>query len=810
MTTRSAGRPDVASRGEGTGGRAGSGGGRTRGCSGNQGNSKDDGPGGQVGGQGSKVGNQGRGQGNGRNQNDDAVNNHIQGDVRNATEGNDHRGCTYQEFLSYNPTEYDGNGGAIVYTRWIEKMESVYDMSGCKDSQRVKYTAGSFVGRISHGGILRSAHRNHAMVGTGHAMYTDRFHELARLVPHLVTPKEPKTIQKAIQIASTLTDVALRNGTIKKNSEKGGNGGEPSKDRNGRDDNKRTRKGNAFSTTANPVRGGYTSTKPKDCRVVPRNVNPINARNPVARTCYECGSTDHIKSACPRLNQAQRPGGTIRTKSWLLMGARVVEAKLGEIKFWIELIPNATPVAKSPYYLAPSELEELLRQLKDSMTKEKEIDKLMALISISFKKIYKPTNNNLRTSSNISRENQDNTLRINKCTEQVDWRGETDDELDDQEFEAHYMYMAHIKEVTLDAADNSGPIFDTYDTYLKEQDDTNITIDSLDMSTNGQMVDQDDDDLAKERDLLASLIDKLKCEIDDNKNRNKLLESSNNHFKEANNELSKTNQLMFKDLKKFQAELDRIRRQLETDGDMCMFALTVSRTELKNIKEAMDESAWIEVMQEEHHQFDLLDMDIKTTYLNGPVKEEVYVNQPDGFVDLHHPDKVYHLKKALDGLKQAPRACVGTPMANKPMNPDLSGTLVDQTKYHSMSGHSCGDKLVSWLSKKQDCTSMSSAEAEYLSLSACCAQVLWLRTQLTYYGFHFDNIPMYHDLKSVIAISCNPVQHLCTKHIDVRFHFIKEQVEKGIVEIFFVRTEYHLANLFTKALSVDRFKYLDR
>ncbi|GJX54636.1 hypothetical protein Tco_0283005 [Tanacetum coccineum] len=121
-----------------------------------------------------------------------------------------------------------------------------------------------------------------------------------------------------------------------------------------------------------------------------------------------------------------------------------------------------------------------------------------------------------------------------------------------------------------------------------------------------------------------------------------------------------------------------------------------------------------------------------------------------------------------------------------------------------------GDKLVSWSSKKQDCTSMSSAEAEYVSLSACCAQVLWLRTQLTDYGFHFDKIPMYYDSKAAIAISCNPVQHSRTKHIDVRYHFIKEQVEKGIVELFFVGTEYQLADLFTKALSEDRFKYLVR
>nr|GFA00475.1 putative Gag-Pol polyprotein [Tanacetum cinerariifolium] len=97
------------------------------------------------------------------------------------------------------------------------------------------------------------------------------------------------------------------------------------------------------------------------------------------------------------------------------------------------------------------------------------------------------------------------------------------------------------------------------------------------------------------------------------------------------------------------------RCQLETYGEMCMFALTVSQTKSKNIKKAMANSAWIEMMQEELHQFDQLDMDVKTT-LNGPLKEEVYINKPDGFVDPRHPDKVYRLKKALYGLKQALRA----------------------------------------------------------------------------------------------------------------------------------------------------------
>ncbi|GJZ16208.1 hypothetical protein Tco_0551885 [Tanacetum coccineum] len=121
-----------------------------------------------------------------------------------------------------------------------------------------------------------------------------------------------------------------------------------------------------------------------------------------------------------------------------------------------------------------------------------------------------------------------------------------------------------------------------------------------------------------------------------------------------------------------------------------------------------------------------------------------------------------------------------------------------------------GEKLVSWSSKKQDCTALSTAEAEYVSLSVCCAQVLWMRTQLTDYGFHFNKIPIYCDSKSAIAISCNPVQHSRTKHIVVRYHFIKEHVEMGTIELYFVKTDYQLADLFTKALPVDRFNYLVR
>nr|GEZ32731.1 hypothetical protein [Tanacetum cinerariifolium] len=119
-----------------------------------------------------------------------------------------------------------------------------------------------------------------------------------------------------------------------------------------------------------------------------------------------------------------------------------------------------------------------------------------------------------------------------------------------------------------------------------------------------------------------------------------------------------------------------------------------------------------------------------------------------------------------------------------------------------------GEKLVNWSSKKQDCTALSTVKAEYVSLSACCAQVLWMRIQLTDYGFHFNKIPIYYDSKSAIAISCNSVQHSKTKHIAFRYHFIKEHVEKGTIELYIVKTDYQVADLFTKALQADRFNYL--
>ncbi|GJY46230.1 retrovirus-related pol polyprotein from transposon TNT 1-94 [Tanacetum coccineum] len=98
--------------------------------------------------------------------------------------------------------------------------------------------------------------------------------------------------------------------------------------------------------------------------------------------------------------------------------------------------------------------------------------------------------------------------------------------------------------------------------------------------------------------------------------------------------------------------------------------------------------------------------------------------------------------------------------------------------------------------------------AKEIAMSGCCAQILWMRSQLSDYGFAYNHIPLYCDNKSAIALCCNNVQHSRSKHIDIRHHFIREQVEKGVVELYFVRTEYQLADIFTKALPRERFEFI--
>nr|GEX74841.1 retrovirus-related Pol polyprotein from transposon TNT 1-94 [Tanacetum cinerariifolium] len=119
-----------------------------------------------------------------------------------------------------------------------------------------------------------------------------------------------------------------------------------------------------------------------------------------------------------------------------------------------------------------------------------------------------------------------------------------------------------------------------------------------------------------------------------------------------------------------------------------------------------------------------------------------------------------------------------------------------------------GNRLISWSSKKKKSVVISSTEAEYIALSGCCAQILWMRSQLTDYGLGFNKIPMYCDNKSAIVLCCNNVQHSRSKDIDIRYHFIKEHVENGVIELYFVNMEYQLADIFTKALGRERIEFL--
>ncbi|GJS19383.1 hypothetical protein Tco_0448015 [Tanacetum coccineum] len=128
----------------------------------------------------------------------------------------------------------------------------------------------------------------------------------------------------------------------------------------------------------------------------------------------------------------------------------------------------------------------------------------------------------------------------------------------------------------------------------------------------------------------------------------------------------------------------------------------------------------------------------------------------------------------------------------------------DTRRSTSGSAQFLGEKLVSWSSKKQRSTAISTTEAEYIAMSGCCAQILWMRSQLKDYGFEFNKIPLYCDNKSAIALCCNNVQHSRSKHIDIRHHFIREQVENRVVELYFVETNYQLADILTKALPRER------
>nr|GEX73817.1 Gag-Pol polyprotein [Tanacetum cinerariifolium] len=295
--------------------------------------------------------------------------------------------------------------------------------------------------------------------------------------------------------------------------------------------------------------------------------------------------------------------------------------------------------------------------------------------------------------------------------------------------------------------------------------------------------------------------------------------------------------------------------QLRSDSDMCMYVLSVSTMEPKNVKEAMTDPAWIDLMQEELLQFKRLDvwvlvpapdnispLTLKWLFKNKHDEEQTVIRnkcrlivkgyrQEEGInfeesfalvakmeairiflaYAAHKSFTVFQMdsKYVLEiPNKYVMESCdpVGTPMEIKDkLDLDQNGTPVDATKYHSMIG------ALMYL---------SSSRPDIVHATCLCAGYQMKPTEK-----HLKEMLIMRDVKTpsrvlrwssilrrkaVIAISCNPVQYSRTKHIAVHYHFIKEHVEKGTIELYFVKTDYQLANIFTKALPANRFNYLVR
>ncbi|GJS76706.1 retrovirus-related pol polyprotein from transposon TNT 1-94 [Tanacetum coccineum] len=235
--------------------------------------------------------------------------------------------------------------------------------------------------------------------------------------------------------------------------------------------------------------------------------------------------------------------------------------------------------------------------------------------------------------------------------------------------------------------------------------------------------------------------------------------------------------------------------------------------------------------------FVVYQMDVKSAFLYGKIKEEVYVCQPLGFEDPEFPDKVYKVEKALYGLHQAPRAWYET-LSTYLLDNGFQRGQIDKTlfikriksdillvqvyvddiifgstkkrKIHNQRGRQfLRKRLISWKCKiKQLCCQTLTTEAEYVVAASCCGQVLWIQNQMLDYGYNFMNTKIFIDNESTICIVKNLVFHSKTKHIEIRHHFIRDSNEKKLIQMIKIHTNHNVADLLTKAFDVGRFQYL--
>ncbi|GJZ74291.1 putative reverse transcriptase, RNA-dependent DNA polymerase [Tanacetum coccineum] len=268
--------------------------------------------------------------------------------------------------------------------------------------------------------------------------------------------------------------------------------------------------------------------------------------------------------------------------------------------------------------------------------------------------------------------------------------------------------------------------------------------------------------------------------------------------------------------------------------------------------------------------FIVYQMDMKSAFLYGTIKEEVYVFQPPGFEDPEFPNKVYKVENALyDDAQEIPdefyrgahfllRVAASTPMeTNKALLKDEEAANVDVYLYRSLirslmyltaskpdimfvvcacardspfdfEAFSDSDyavasldrksttggcqflrrRLISWQCKKHTIVANSTTETEYVANANCCGQVLWIQNQLLDYGYNYMNIKIYIDNESIICIVKNPVFHSKTKHIEIRHHFIRDSYEKRLIQVIKIHTDHNVADLLTKAFDFSRFQYL--